>query len=123
MHKPVANQGVPATDRENSADELPTHRTPPASPVGVDASKAHTQYANFCRLSATPEEVLLDFGLNQQPIETTPPTVTVQRVVVCWHTAKRLQHVLQETVSRFEATFGVLETDVQKRVGRSRAQN
>lgn len=94
------------------------------SVVAVDESKADAHYVNFCRLSATPEEVLLDFGLNQQPIEpTTLPTVAVHRVIVGWHTAKRLQHVLQETITRFETTFGALETDVQKRVGGSRGQD
>jgi len=31
------------------------------------------------------------------------------------YTAKRLLHVLQLTVQRHEATFGAIETDVQKR--------
>ena len=33
-----------------------------------------------------------------------------------YYTAKRMLHALQLTVQRHEATFGVLETDVQKRV-------
>ncbi len=32
------------------------------------------------------------------------------------YTAKRLLHALQLTIQRHEATFGVLEIDVQKRI-------
>ena len=77
-------------------------------------------YANCCRFSGTPEELLIDFGFNPQPTSTTThPIVVTQRVVTGWHTAKRLLHVLQTTVKRHEAAFGVLETDVQKRVRRT----
>ena len=68
-----------------------------------------------------PEELLIDFGLNPQPmgITTTQPVMLPQRIVVGWHTVKRLLHVLQLTVGRHEAAFGVLETDVQKRIRRT----
>jgi hypothetical protein len=36
--------------------------------------------------------------------------------VTNYYTAKRLLHALQMTLQRHEATFGVLEIDVQKRV-------
>jgi hypothetical protein len=45
--------------------------------------------------------------------------VIKQRIVTNLYTAKRLLHVLQLTVGRHEATFGALETDVQKRVTRA----
>jgi hypothetical protein len=70
-------------------------------------------------LSGTPEELLIDFGLNSQPTSlTTQPIEVSQRIVTGWHTAKRLLQVLQLTVERHEAAFGVLETDVRKRIGR-----
>lgn len=106
---------------------VPDH-TPPPSPapgpahVEVDVSKTTTDYANFCRLSGTPEELLIDFGLNAQAAApTTRPVAVSQRVVTGWHTAKRLLHVLQLTVDRHEAAFGVLETDVWKRAMRTEA--
>ena len=34
----------------------------------VDSSKAHAAYANFCRVTGTPEELIIDFGLNTQPM-------------------------------------------------------
>ncbi len=85
--------------------------------VEIDDTKALALYANFCRVTGTPEELIIDFGLNPQPfgIPTEPIPVT-QRIITNFFTAKRMLHALQLTVQRHEATFGVLETDVQKRV-------
>jgi Protein of unknown function (DUF3467) len=85
--------------------------------VNVDSSKAVTSYANFCRVTGTPEELIVDFGLNTQPFGVpTDPILITQRIVTNFFTAKRLLHALQLTLQRHEAAFGVLETDVQKRV-------
>ena len=83
----------------------------------VDDSKATTSYANFCRITGTPEEVFIDFGMNLQPFGSpSGPIVITQRIVMNYYTAKRLLQVLHLTIQRHEATFGVLETDVQKRI-------
>jgi hypothetical protein len=85
----------------------------------VNDTKTEAQYANFCRLSGTSEELLIDFGLNPQPVgTTTQPVVVTQRVVTGWYTANRLLSVLRLVVDRHEADFGVLEIDVRKRVRR-----
>ena len=102
-----------------SRDNTPTaHQALPQHPqVQVDDSSVIACYANFCRATGTPEELILDFGLNPQPfgVPTTPIPVT-QRIIVNFFTAKRMLYALQMTLQRHEATFGVLETDVQKRV-------
>jgi hypothetical protein len=83
----------------------------------VDASKAHAAYANFCRVTGTPEELIIDFGLNTQPMGTpTEPIEISERIVMNYFTAKRMMAALQMSLQRHEAAFGVLETDVQKRV-------
>lgn len=85
--------------------------------VDVDESQAVSSYANFCRVTGTPEEVIVDVGLNAQPFGTPNEPVKInQRLVMNYYTAKRLLHALSLTVQRHEAAFGVLETDVQKRV-------
>lgn len=85
--------------------------------VNVDASKAHAAYANFCRVTGTPEELIIDFGLNAQLTGVpTEPIEISERIVVNYFTAKRLLGALQMSLQRHEAAFGVLETDVQKRV-------
>ena len=120
MANPETYSGVPTIDRNESVHKPPASPTPQAAQVEIDDTKSTAHYANFCRLSGMPEELLIDFGINPQPTGTTTQSVVVtQRVVTGWHTAKRLLHVLQLTVERHEAAFGVLETDVQKRVRRA----
>jgi Protein of unknown function (DUF3467) len=85
--------------------------------VSVDDVNAVAVYANFCRVTGTPEEVILDYGLNSQPFGTpTKPILVSQRIVLNFYTAKRMLHALDTTIQRHEATFGELETDVQKRI-------
>jgi hypothetical protein len=74
-------------------------------------------YANFCRVTGSPEELIVDFGLNPQPVGMPKDPIQVsQRVVMNFYTAKRLLAALQMSVQRHEAVFGVLETDIQKRL-------
>jgi hypothetical protein len=83
----------------------------------IDDKDALANYANFCRVTGTPEELIIDFGLNPQPIGVpTQPIPVTQRIITNFYTAKRMLHALTMTVQRHEATFGVLEIDVQKRV-------
>ncbi len=116
-----------AKSQDNPETKTETSPPPVASPaeqqmraqtqVQVDDTKALACYANFCRVTGTPEEVILDFGLNTQPfgVPTEPISIT-QRITTNFFTAKRMLAALQMTVQRHEAAFGVLETDVQKRV-------
>jgi hypothetical protein len=88
--------------------------------VRIDDSKALPFYTNFCRVTGTPEELIIDFGLTSQPYGVpTEPIAVKQRVITNYYTAKRLLQVLQMTLQRHEGTFGALETDVQRRVKRS----
>jgi hypothetical protein len=83
----------------------------------IDDSKVLALYANFCRVTGTPEELIIDFGLNPQPVGVpTHPIPVTQRIITNFYTAKRMLRALELTIQRHEATFGVLETDVQKRV-------
>src|SRR5438132_7547147 len=86
----------------------------------VDTSGLSTAYANFCRVTGTPEELVLDFGLNTQmtPVPSEPVKLT-HRLVVNYFTAKRLLGALHMAVQQHENVYGVLETDIQKRVQRS----
>jgi len=85
--------------------------------VEVNDANATCSYANFCRVTGTPEELIIDFGLNSQPFGVpTEPVQITQRVVTNYYTAKRMLHALHLSVQRHEQAFGPLETDVQKRV-------
>ena len=92
------------------------------SEIHLDDTKASSCYANFCRVTGTPEEVILDFGLNAQPFGApTGPIAINERIICNYYTAKRLLAALSMTVQRHESAFGVLETDVQKRFHSARA--
>ena len=85
--------------------------------VQVDDAGLAPMYTNFCRVTGTPEEIILDFGLNAEPFgKSTSPVKLGQRMVCNFFTAKRLLMALTVAVRRHEETFGVLETDVNKRV-------
>jgi hypothetical protein len=116
-------EGKPEQGAEASAPAAGTGQNQPEAgqqqrvQVQIDDSKALAAYANFCRVTGTPEELIIDFGLNPQPFGVpTQPIPVNQRIITNFYTAKRMLHALQLTVQRHEATFGVLETDVQKRV-------
>lgn len=86
-------------------------------PIAVDESKADCSYANFCRVTGSPEELIIDFGLNSQPMGSSDRPIEInQRVVLNFYTAKRLLHALHISVQRHEEVFGGIETDIQKRV-------
>jgi hypothetical protein len=85
--------------------------------INVDESTAMAAYANFCRVSSTPEELILDLGLNPHPYGTGDISIKVsQRIIMNHFTAKRLLSALTMALQRHERAFGVLETDVRKRV-------
>jgi hypothetical protein len=84
--------------------------------VTVDDSKAIVCYANFCRVTGTPEELILDFGLNSNPIGIAGRVEVAQRLVLNYYTAKRLLQALSVSVQRHESAFGALETNVEKRL-------
>lgn len=108
-----AGEGAGAQAQQQAAPA----QQPQRMQVQIDDTKALASYANFCRVTGTPEELIIDFGLNPQPIGVpTQPIPITQRIITNFYTAKRMLHALSLTVQRHEATFGVLETDVQKRV-------
>ena len=117
------------TPEEPKAAETPAPAPAAAAPaperpaLKFDDSKVVASYANFCRVTGTPEELIVDFGLNNQPMGVpTEPIPIAQRVILNFFTAKRLLGALSMSIQRHEAAFGVLETDVQKRVQPSARQ-
>ena len=108
----------PITDQQ--PDAAPAQ---PGPQIQIDDSKVIASYSNFCRVTGTPEELIIDFGLNPQPFGVpTEPIAVSQRIVTNFYTAKRMLYALQMTIQRHEATFGVLEVDVQRRVQPSAAR-
>ena len=106
-----------AKEPETPAAEEPQAASQAAPQVELDDSNVKTLYANFCRVTGTPEELIIDFGLNSQPYGNSDEALDVkQRLVTNYYTAKRMLHALHMSISRHEQAFGVLETDVRRRV-------
>jgi hypothetical protein len=114
----------PEQDSRSSSESIDSNSasipsaTPQSGPPNVSLTDAGTivRYANFCRVTGTPEELVLDFGLNVPPMGAAASVAIQQRLVVNYFTAKRLLQALAISIQRHEALFGVLETDVEKRI-------
>lgn len=81
--------------------------------IRIDESKMVTAYANTIRTSTTPDEVVLDFGLNMPaPSQDGKPMMVFavgSRVVMNWVSAKRLLSSLQGAVGQYESQFGEIK--------------
>lgn len=112
--KPADDAAVATAEAPAAAAEAQAQQT-----LIVDDSGVTAGYANFCRVSSTPEELILDLGLNPNPYATGEVKVPVtQRIIMNHFTAKRLLSALSMALQRHEQAFGVLETDVRRRVRR-----
>lgn len=108
-----------SNDLEQEAGQNPqaAAQAPQQVSVQVRDEDAIALYANFCRVTGSPEELIVDFGLNPQPVGIPKDPIHVkQRIIMNFYTAKRLLAALSMSVQRHEQVFGVLETDIQKRL-------
>ena len=105
------------TDQPTPAPEQQQQQQGQAPQFPTDYSGLSTVYTNFCRVSVTPEELVLDFGLNTQ-ITPNPsePIKLSHRVVMNFFTAKRLMTALMSVVNQHENAYGALELDFNRRV-------
>lgn len=89
--------------------------------VRIDESNVKTNYASVFRPMATPEEVIIDFGLNTTRItgkKDVPYEVIFQannRIIMNYYATKRLAIALGQLVRRYEERFGELELNAAKR--------
>lgn len=105
-----------STSTSESEPAAPPQAGQPAQ-FKTDSSEQSTVYTNFCHVTGTPEELVLDFGLNTQMTPTAGEKIKLtHRVVMNFYTAKRLLNALHFAVSRHENAFGVLELDFNRRV-------
>ena len=104
-------------EQEAGQDPRAGAQAPQQVSVQVRDEDAIALYANFCRVTGSPEELIVDFGLNPQPVGIPKDPIHVkQRIIMNFYTAKRLLAALSMSVQRHEQVFGVLETDIQKRL-------
>jgi hypothetical protein len=80
----------------------------------IDASGLKTSYANVCRIAQTPNEVIVDFGVNPNFFGNIldEPLRLDNRIILSHDAAKRLCLHLTATIQNFEARYGTIELDV-----------
>src|SRR5690348_6611666 len=89
-----AGEGRQARGQQQQQQQQPVQ-------VQVKDDNVSACYANFCRVTGSPEELIVDFGLNPQPVGMPKdPILVTQRVVMNFYTAKRLLAALQMSVQR-----------------------
>jgi hypothetical protein len=96
--------------------EQPAQQQQQQAEVNLNDKNAHAAYSNFARVTATPEEVIIDFALNPNPFLSGKQEIDVNhRLIMNFYTAKRLCSALLMTLQRHEQTFGAIELDVRRR--------
>ena len=83
----------------------------------ISTAKTQVTYANFCRGTLTPEEVILDIGFNTNAfgVKVLDEDLEItNRVVMSPSTAKRMLMLLNDMLRRHEANFGEVEVDFRR---------
>ncbi|MCF7957965.1 MAG: DUF3467 domain-containing protein [Phycisphaerae bacterium] len=76
-------------------------------------------YSNFCRVTGTPEEVIVDFVMNSNPFSSKDHNLIIEdRIILNYSTAKHFLRPLKLAVLAHEKNYGNIELDVTKRVKR-----
>ena len=113
---------MPKTKRQNNNAN---HQTAVASPdaeqerpqVAVDDTKANICYSSNCLISATAEEITVDFARTMRAgSQDEIPLLTIDtKVIMSPWSAKRLAIQLGQVVQNFEDIYGSLEVDPKRR--------
>jgi hypothetical protein len=89
----------------------------PAQPQ-IEQSALKVSYANVCRIAQTPNEVIVDFGMNPNFFGNIldEPLRLENRIVMSHDAAKRLCLHLMASIQNYENRYGTIELDVTKRL-------
>ncbi len=102
--------GISENQPAPEAPEQPAQRPQ----LEIDDAKVAACYANFCRVMGTPEELIIDFGLNPQPMgPLSEPLQVTQRIILNFYTAKRLLHALHLAQLRLDGLQGGVHGSTQ----------
>jgi len=104
---------APKTPTKAAAPAAPNQSAAPAiapNPVRVHTGNLKSTYCNTCTANTTREEVVLNFGVNQnwdRGMDTAEVSLE-HRIVLSPFAAKRLSHLLTKLVEEYETRYGVL---------------
>ncbi len=94
--------------KEKTGAEAPAQQ--PAPSIKWNSASLHSSYANYCNANSTREEVVLNFGVNNN-WDRTQTSLEVElnhRVVLSPFAAKRLSLMLQQLLKEYETRYGAL---------------
>jgi len=82
----------------------------PAPSIKWNSANLHSSYANYCNANSTREEVVLNFGVNNNwdRTQTSLEVELSHRVVLSPFAAKRLSLMLQQLLKEYESRYGTL---------------
>ena len=112
----MANPQEPSNSNENNGQQQPL-------PIIFD--EVPITYANFCRGTLSPEEVILDLGFNPNAfgVKVLAEDVEIKnRIILSPSAAKRLLLLLNNMVQNHEQNFGEIEVDFRRRLKAQPAQ-
>ena len=91
--------------------------TKPDAPK-IEQHELKVSYANVCRIAQTPNEVIVDFGMNPNFFGNIldEPLKLENRVIMSHDAAKRLCLHLMASIQNYESRYGTIELDVTKRL-------
>lgn len=111
LENPAMPSQVPPSDAAPQAAPAAPNGTRHLGTVRVDASHLAKSYCNVVTANGTRDEVVLQFGINQDwDLDRPEKAVTLHtRVVMNPHAARRLQARLSQVLADYEARFGGLQ--------------
>lgn len=95
-------------------------RKEPSNPrIRLDTSELKSSYCNVCNATATPEEVVLNFGLNQSwdRGDGDYNIALHHRIILSPFAARRLQKILTELLDRNDAAAAGDEVEAEIKAG------
>jgi hypothetical protein len=83
----------------------------------VDLRGTQVCCANFCRVTGSPEDFILDFAMDCEPgPQQTRRLMATHRITLSPSTAKRLIAALDSLLAQYEGRFGPIEINVGHRL-------
>ena len=101
------------SNAEAKVDTKPAQAATVKSQQGVklDTSNLKSSYCNVCNATSTREEVVLNFGINQN-WDLAQPELDIalqHRIILSPHAAKRVQDLLNNLLKEHETRYGELK--------------
>ena len=98
------------SDPENPSENDSTSDGGPR--IRLDTSRMKSSYCNVCNATSTREEVVVNFGINQNwdRAESGDLEIRIEhRVILHPHAALKLREVLDELLTEYETRYGPLK--------------